>query len=66
MYMYFENQTFQKKNLKWVFKSNIFDRNSFLERFYQFSTLQNGIENQKFEVFKEVVHNFGKSDSDIM
>ena len=35
-----------------------------MERFKQFSTLKNDFENQNFEMFKEVVHNFGKSDSD--
>ena len=33
-----------------------------MERFDQFSTLKNDIENQNFEMFEEVVHNFGKSD----
>ena len=37
-----------------------------LERFVQFSTLKNDFENQNFEMFEEVVHNFGKSDSDII
>ena len=38
----------------------------FLERFDQFSTLKNDFENQNFEMFEEVVHNFGKSDGDII
>ena len=38
----------------------------FLERFDQFSSLKNDFENQNFEMFEEVVHNFGKSDSDII
>ena len=38
----------------------------FLERFDQFSTLKNDFENQNFEMFLEVVHNFGKSDGDIV
>ena len=42
-------------------KSNILHRN-FLERFDQFSTLKNDFENQNFEMFLEVVHNFGTSD----
>ena len=36
-----------------------------LERFGQFLTLKNDSENQNFEMFEEVVHKFGKSDSDI-
>ena len=28
--------------------------------------LKNNYENQNFEMFEEVVHNFGKSDGDIM
>ena len=39
----------------------------FLERFDQFSTLKNDFENQNFEMFEvEVVHNFGKSEGDII
>jgi hypothetical protein len=37
-----------------------------LERFDQFSTLKNDFENQNFEMFEEVVHNFGKSDGAII
>ena len=33
--------------------------------FNLFSTLKNYFENQNFEMLEEVVHNFGKSDSDI-
>ena len=36
------------------------------ERFIPFSTLQNDFESQNFEMFKEVVHSFGKSDGDIV
>ena len=32
----------------------------------QFSTLKNEYENQNFEMFEEVIHNFVKSDSDII
>ena len=35
-----------------------------MERFNQFSALKNDFENQNFEMFKEVVYNFGKSASD--
>ena len=37
-----------------------------LERWDQFSTLKNDFENQNFEMFDEVDHNFGKSDGDII
>ena len=37
-----------------------------MERFNQLSTLNNEFENQNFQMFEEVVHNFGKSDSDII
>ena len=30
------------------------------------STLKNDFESQNFEMFEEVVHNFGKSDGDII
>ena len=34
----------------------------FLERFDQFLTQKNDFKSRNFEMFKEVVHNFGKSD----
>ena len=37
-----------------------------MERFGQFLMLKNDFENQNFDVFKKVVHNFGKSDDDII
>ena len=37
-----------------------------MERIGQFSTLKNYFENQNFEIFEEVVHNFGKSDDDMI
>ena len=37
----------------------------FLERFNQLLTLKNDFYNQNFEMFEEVVHNFGKSDGKI-
>ena len=37
-----------------------------LERFNQFSTLKNDFENQNSEICEEVVHNFGKSDDDMI
>ena len=44
----------------------MFFKDFFWERFDQFSTLKNDFENQNFEMFEEVVHNFGKSDGDII
>ena len=41
-------------------------KNLFLERLDQFSTMKNDFENQNFEMFEKNVHNFGKSDSDIV
>ena len=38
----------------------------FFERFNQFSKQKNDFENQNFEMFEEVVHNFGKSGADIV
>jgi hypothetical protein len=35
-----------------------------MERFDQFLTQKNDFESQNFEMFDEVVHNFGKSDGD--
>ena len=32
----------------------------------QFSTLKSDFENQNFEMFEEIVHNFGKYDGDII
>ena len=33
-------------------------------RFDEFSTLKNDFENQNFEIFDKVIHNFGKCDDD--
>ena len=41
-----------------------FNRPFLGERFDPFSTLKNNLENQNFETFKKVVHNFGKSEDD--
>ena len=38
----------------------------FLERFDQFLTQKNDFEITNFEMFEEVVHDFGKSDGDII
>ena len=53
---YFKNQNFQKKtfNKNW-FPSPILFTEKRLERFDQFSTLKNDLENQNFEMLEEVV-----------
>ena len=65
--LYFKNQSFQNISLIYVgllikYSSQIF----FLERFDQFLTLKNDFEEQNFDVFGEVVQNFGKSDGGII
>ena len=37
-----------------------------MENFNKFSTLKNDFENQKFEMFEEVVHSFDNFDGDII
>ena len=51
---------------KLVSYSNILHRKFFLERFDKFLTLKNDFECTNFEMFEEVVHNFGKSDDDMI
>ena len=46
--------------------SPIFFTDIFFKRFNQFSTLKNDFENQNSEMFEEAIHNFGKSDDDII
>ena len=46
--------------------SRIFFIESFLERFDQFLTQKNDFESTNFDMFEEVVHNFGKSDDDMI
>ena len=38
----------------------------FSERFDQFLTQKNDFESKKFEMLEEVVHDFGKSDDDMI
>ena len=38
----------------------------FSERFNQFLTQKNDLKSRNFEMFQEVVHNFGKSDDDMI
>ena len=55
------------KNWARFYKIKYFKTKKFiLERFVQFSTLKNDFENQNFEMLEEVIHNFGKSDGDII
>ena len=37
-----------------------------MAKYNQFSTLENDFENQNYEMFEEVVHDFGYSDGDII
>ena len=62
-----KNQNFQKHffNKSWS-PSPIFFIEFFLERFNQFVILKNDFESTNFEMFEEVVHNFGKSDDDMI
>ena len=46
--------------------NQIFLTELFMERFDQFLMRKNDFENQYFEIFANVVHNFGKSDDDII
>ena len=57
--MYFQNPNFEKKEIGLQVQI-------FFEWLNQFSTMKNDFENQNFEMFKETVDNFGKSDSDIL
>ena len=65
---FLENKVFHKSKIsKYVFDkswspSPISFKDSFLERFRQFSTLKNDFENQTFQMFVKVVHNFAMSD----
>ena len=46
--------------------SQMFFIDCFSERFDQFLTQRNDFESTTFEMFKEVVHTFGKSGDDII
>ena len=45
---------------------NVLHREIFWERFDQFLTQKNDFKSTNFEMFQEVVHNFGKSDADMI
>ena len=56
-----------KPNIKsWSPSPIFFIKDFFCEIFDRFSTQKNYFENQNFEMFEEVVHNFGKSDDDMI
>ena len=64
---YFKNPNFQKHSLiKVGLLVQYFSKKFSFERFDQFATLKTDFENQNFEMHEEVVHNFGKSDGDII
>ena len=64
---YSTNQSFQTISQVLVdLQSNIIQSKCFLERFDQFSTLKNYFEIQNFDIFDTIVHNFGKSDDDMI
>ena len=59
------------KKLAYVFKMEYFKVNQVLTRRViflgeKFNQFKNVFENQNFEMFKEVVHNFGKSANDMI
>ena len=49
------------KNQNQNFQKHFFNKR-FFERFDQFLTQKNEFESTNFEMFEEVVHNFGESD----
>ena len=58
----FKNQNFEKKQhflLEFGLLVKYSSEGKKWERFDQFSTLKNDFANQNFEMFEEVVHNFG-------
>ena len=64
---YFKNQNFQKLfYIKSWSPSPIFFKEIFLGKIRPIFNTKNDFENQNFEMFEEVVHNFGKSDPDII
>ena len=66
--MYSKNQSVEKVSLikKLASKSNTLLIKKNLTRFGQFLTLKNDFVNQNLDIFEEVVHNFGKSDNDMI
>ena len=63
--MYFKNPNFEKKTFYKSWSPNpIFFIEIFLERLDHFFTQKYDFESTNFEMFEEVVHNFGKSDDD--
>ena len=61
------NQSFQKISfLKGLYPSLIFFTEKKSERFHWFLMLKNDFESTNFAIFEEVVHNFGRSDDDMI
>ena len=52
-------------NISWS-SNQIFFIEFFFERFDQFLTQKNDFESMNFEMFEEIVHNFGKSDDEMI
>ena len=63
-----QKSKFLKKtvNKSWSPSPIFFTEMFFLERFDRFSTPKDDFENQNFEMFEEVVLNFGKSDGNFI
>ena len=55
----------KKLNNSWS-PSPIFFKEKKSERFRQFSTPKNDFENQNFEIFEEVLNNFGRSNDNMI
>ena len=67
---YFKNQNFQKHFTKSLSPSLVFYKEFFFGKIQSFfnneKVLKNDFENQNLEMFEEVVHNFGKSDGNVV
>ena len=64
---YVKNQNFQKIFFDKTWSpSQVFFIEIFSERFDQFLTEKNDLESTNFDIFEEVVHNFSKSDDDMI
>ena len=64
---YFNNETFKNKlfvKIGLLVKYSSQKKNS--ERFHWFLMLKNDFESQNFAIFEEVVHNFGRSDDNMI
>ena len=57
---------FQEKLNKTWFPSLTFLKGKKEKIFDQFSKLKNGFENQDFDIFEVIIHDFGNSDDDML